>query len=121
MKVSPFVRGRRRISVAFLAVACLSAAGAQTALLDQYCRSCHSEKLKTGGVALEGMSLDHVADRASVWEKVLRKVRTGEMPPPGLPRPDAKVAAAFTSRLASELDRPAAPDTDSGRTAITRV
>ncbi|MGE5327178.1 MAG: c-type cytochrome domain-containing protein, partial [Deltaproteobacteria bacterium] len=53
------------------------------ALVTTYCVGCHSTRLKTGGLALEGLSLQTPADNADVWEKVLRKLRGRQMPPPG--------------------------------------
>ena len=58
----------------------------EQALMNRYCLGCHSAKLRTGGLALEGLDIAHVAGHADTWEKVLRKVRTGEMPPRSLPR-----------------------------------
>ena len=56
--------------------------------MNQYCITCHSEKLKTAGLVLENRDYSHVPEDAEVWEKVVRKLRAGEMPPVGLPRPD---------------------------------
>ena len=52
-----------------------------------YCVTCHNDKLKTGGLVLDRPELADVAAHADVWEKVIRKVRTGMMPPAGNPRP----------------------------------
>src|SRR5260370_337438 len=117
--------GRRWISVAMLAAVWLPLASAQTsaqhALLERYCFTFHSEKLKTGGVALQAMDLGNIGAGDSVWEKVLRKVHTGEMPPRGMPRPDASAAASFASWLESELDRAAVAKPNPGRPAIHRL
>ena len=94
---------------------------AQRALIDRYCVGCHNQKLKTAGIVLEGMNLDNVAESANVLEKVLRKVRTGEMPPVGLPRADARASASFTSWLESALDRAAVAKPNPGRPAIHRL
>ena len=94
---------------------------ANRALVNQFCVACHSQKLQTAGVVLEGISLESVGDGANVWEKVLRKVRTGEMPPVGMPRPDAAATASFTSWLESALDRAAAAKPNPGRPAIHRL
>src|SRR5881394_1438447 len=64
-------------------------AASQRALLDRYCVGCHSQKLRTGGLVLEKLDAAHPADQTETWEKVIRKVRAGLMPPAGLPRPDA--------------------------------
>src|SRR6266481_2220812 len=65
-----------------------SAAASQRALLNRYCVTCHNEKLKTAGLLLDKMDVEHVSAGAEVWEKVVRKLRTGAMPPAGMPRPD---------------------------------
>src|SRR5580658_8601421 len=57
------------------------------AVLDKYCVACHNERLNTAGLRLDKMDPDHVGDVAEIWEKVARKLRTREMPPPGRPRP----------------------------------
>src|SRR5262247_1064300 len=66
---------------------------AQRALIKENCVVCHNQKSKTAGVSLQGLNFDNVGDNSALWEKVLRKVRTGQMPPPGAPRleaPDVK-------------------------------
>src|ERR1700689_1832566 len=80
----------------------------QRALLDQYCVTCHNQKLKTGGLMLDRMDLAHPADNAEAWEKVIRKLRAGMMPPQGLPRPAKAAYEALTASLENELDRAAA-------------
>jgi len=91
------------------------------ALVNQYCVFCHSEKTKTAGVVLEGMDFSNPGANAQVLEKVLRKVRTGEMPPAGMPRPDKPAAAAFTTWLADALDAAAAAHPNPGRPALHRL
>ena len=66
-----------------------STVAAQRAVIDQYCIGCHNEKTKNGGLALDKVDLEHVGDSPEMWEKVTRKLRTREMPPPGRPRRDA--------------------------------
>ncbi len=52
------------------------------ALLKQYCVQCHNSKLKSGGIVLEGISAADASAHPDVSEKVVRKLRAGEMPPP---------------------------------------
>src|SRR5687767_9317651 len=54
----------------------------QKALVDQYCVTCHNNRAKTANLSLEGLDFAHVGDRAELWEKVVRKLRAGVMPPP---------------------------------------
>src|SRR5688572_14213181 len=83
-------------------------ASRQRALLDRYCVTCHNQKLKTAGLTLDTMDVAHVSTNAAVWEKVVRKVRAGVMPPAGRPRPDRSTYEGFASWLENELDRGAA-------------
>src|SRR5687768_17617542 len=78
------------------------------ALLDRYCLACHNDKLKTQGLSLQTIDLADVPDDAEVWEKVIRKLRTGAMPPLGRPRPDQPTVDLFAASLETEIDRAAA-------------
>ena len=91
------------------------------ALVDRYCAGCHSQQLKTGGVVLQGLDMANVGADANVWEKVLRKVRTGEMPPPRLPRPDSPASAEFITWLESSLDKAGTANPNPGRPALHRL
>ena len=93
----------------------------QSALLGRYCVACHNDKLKTGGISLAGNLTDDVGAHASTFEKVLRKVRSGEMPPLGMPRPDAPAQASFIGWLESELDNAAAANPNPGAPAVHRL
>jgi hypothetical protein len=76
--------------------------------LDQYCVGCHNQRLKTAGLMLDRMDIARAAENAEAWEKVLRKVRSGMMPPSGAPRPTRQLIDTFTRGLEAELDRAAA-------------
>src|SRR5580698_5005499 len=91
------------------------------ALVNQYCTGCHNQKLKTGGVSLDLIDTAKVDADARTWEKVLRKVSAGEMPPAGLPRPAAATAAEFTQWLAGQLDQAAAAHPNPGHPTIHRL
>ncbi|MEE8130455.1 MAG: DUF1592 domain-containing protein [Vicinamibacterales bacterium] len=93
-----------------------SSASPHRALLDRYCVTCHNERLKTAGLTLDTMELARVGTGADVWEKVIRKLRAGSMPPPGRPRPDSSGSTAFVSYLETELERTATANPDPGRT-----
>jgi hypothetical protein len=77
------------------------------ALLKQYCVTCHNERTKTGGLALDTMSLASIPAGADVWEKVIRKVRGGQMPPAGMPRPAQAALDGFVTHLESSIDKAA--------------
>ena len=90
-------------------------------LLDRYCVGCHNRELKTAGVEFESPDLARVGDDAAIWEKVVRQIRTGAMPPEGMPRPPAEDRSAFSSWLESALDLAAETDPDPGRPAAFRL
>ena len=92
---------------------------AHETLLQQYCITCHNERLSSRGTVpleLETATLTDVSANAELWEKVIRKLRTGSMPPLGRPRPDAAVSDGFASWLENEIDRVAAVQPNPGRT-----
>jgi mono/diheme cytochrome c family protein len=91
------------------------------AVLDKYCITCHNQRLKTGGLALDVLDLAQLSEHADVWEKVVRKLRTGAMPPVGRPRPDTAVADSVTSWLEAELDRAALEHPNPGRPTLHRL
>ncbi len=86
------------------------------ALLNQYCVSCHNERLRTSGLSLETIDFSDVGADAEVWEKVLRKLRLGAMPPAGRPRPDRATSDVLISSMEAEIDRVAARHPNPGRT-----
>ena len=91
----------------------------QKALLDRYCLTCHTQRLKERGtvpIALDSLDLSQVGANAATWEKVVVKMRAGLMPPAGSPRPDKATHDAFASWLESELDRNGAAHPNPGRT-----
>ncbi|MEO8096125.1 MAG: DUF1592 domain-containing protein [Acidobacteriota bacterium] len=91
------------------------------AMLNQYCIGCHSERLKTGNLVLEKLDPSSPAGQVDVWEKVVRKVRAGMMPPAGAPRPDRTVLDAFAGRLEGALDRESAAHPNPGSIALHRL
>ena len=98
-----------------------SPSASHRAVLDQYCVTCHNQRLKTGGLTLDAVDLDKIAERADIWEKVVRKLRTGAMPPPGLRRPDAATYHSLTAWLEGELDGAAAAHPNPGRPMLHRL
>lgn len=98
-----------------------SNATARQPFLDRYCVACHSQKLKTAGIVLENSAPDHPASHAEVWEKVVGKLDSGEMPPAGMPRPDAASAKLFEAGITSDLDSAARQKPYAGRTVVRRL
>ena len=91
------------------------------ALLNQYCTGCHNQKLRSGNIALDQLDTSKVDANAKTWEKVLRKISSGEMPPTGLPRPDHAAASSFTEWLGGQLDQAAATHPNPGHPTIHRL
>jgi mono/diheme cytochrome c family protein len=87
------------------------------ALVDKYCLSCHSSRVKTAGLDLEALNLDTPGVNAETWEKVIARLRAGSMPPPGRPRPDKATYHAVASRLEETVDRAWEAKPDPGRIA----
>ncbi len=93
---------------------------AQTPLettVNRYCVGCHNDKLKTAGLSLAAAG----TAPSDTLEKVLRKLRAGEMPPPGIPAPDAATRGAIVSSLETQLDKQAAEHPNPGAPAIHRL
>jgi len=98
-----------------------SAAQDPRALLKQYCVTCHNDRLKTGGLSLAELDPALAGEHSDLWEKVVRKVRIGMMPPSGAPRPSADTLHQFVSSLVTTLDRAAAAKPNAGRPMIHRM
>ena len=97
-----------------------AAVSPQRALIDQYCMGCHSDRVKSGGLALSQLNLDSVDQSAEIAEKVIRKLRGGQMPPASAKRPDARAAAEFVTWLETKIDAAPAMSTP-GRVPLRRL
>jgi hypothetical protein len=95
------------------------AAALDRSVLDRYCVTCHNERLKTAGLMLDKIDLSQLAGQAPVLEKVILKLRSGQMPPAGRPRPDEAAVDTFVTALENSLDRAASPNP--GRVAAHRL
>jgi hypothetical protein len=90
-------------------------------LMKQYCFGCHNDRAKIGGLSLEHVDLADVGSHADVWERVVRKLQSGQMPPVGRPRPDAAAVKTFVASLEGSLDRAAAAKPNPGRPVTHRL
>lgn len=83
------------------------------ALLDQYCSTCHDQDEKVAGLDFDGLDFDNMHKDAETWEKVVRKVKSGVMPPGGEPRPDREamddLALAVEERIDATAETVVAP------------
>jgi mono/diheme cytochrome c family protein len=93
----------------------------ETALLKQYCVTCHNERAKQGGLVLDGLDPVQVAGHSETWEKVVRKIKTGMMPPSNMPRPDRPVLDALAANLEARLDKSADPAAPLATPALHRL
>jgi len=98
-----------------------AAAVPDAAFLQQYCLTCHNARAKAGGLVLEGLDSANTTGHAEVWEKVVRKLRTGMMPPDGAPKPADAAREAFAVSLEASLDRAADRQVDPGAPALHRL
>jgi hypothetical protein len=91
------------------------------ATLQKYCVGCHNSQRKVGGLTFEGLDTRNVAADVDLWERIVVKLRTAEMPPPSRPRPDQTTYAALVAHLESALDAAAAARPRPGRVAVHRL
>jgi len=87
---------------------------APAAVLEQYCVTCHNPRLKTAGLAIDTAELSRVGTNPELWEKVVRKLRSGAMPPLNSPRPNKAAYDSVSTFLETELDRAAATKPNPG-------
>lgn len=102
---------------AIAAVASNTPAQHDAGLLKRYCFTCHNNRLKTAELSLETIDPANVGKDAATWEKVLKKLQSGAMPPMGRPRPDGAAYANYATWLTSELDGAVKADPRPGRPA----
>src|SRR6185369_6832595 len=91
------------------------------ALLDQYCVGCHNQRSKTAGLMLDTMDLADVGKHGEVWEKAIRKLRGGLMPPPGSRQPERATVESFIAWLETSLDQAAAKTQNPGGVTLHRL
>lgn len=91
------------------------------ALVETYCLTCHNERTQSGGMVLEGKDPSNVEAEPETWERAIRKLRAGTMPPRGRPRPDTPVLTAFVEGLESDLDAAAVAAPNPGRKGVHRL
>ena len=112
---------RRDPALAFAQAGALSGAAPVRAVLDRYCVTCHNQRLKTAGLLLDQLDLTGAAEHVEAWEKIARKLRAREMPPPGSPRPPAVELGAAAAWFESAADAAAEANPNPGRVAVHRL
>ena len=125
----------RQVGVCAFALAALAPVSAQgpaapydaasaQALVQRYCLACHTAAREARGlvpVAFDGLDAGDVGADTDVWERIVRKLRLGMMPPAGRPRPAADVHERFLGWLEGGLDAAAVEHPDPGRPAVRRL
>jgi len=98
-----------------------TAAAAHRETLQLYCIGCHSGPTPFAGLNLEALNTANLEENGAVWEKMLRKLRDRQMPPAGMPRPDAATYEALVKYIETERDRLAEVKPNPGRTTLHRL
>jgi mono/diheme cytochrome c family protein len=98
----------------------VSPASSHRGMLDRYCVTCHNQRLVTAGLKLDQADVANPGEGAEIWEKVVRKLRTGMMPPANMPQPSMDDRRALLSWLETSLDKAAAAKPNPGRTETLR-
>jgi mono/diheme cytochrome c family protein len=93
----------------------------QTALVKQYCVTCHNDRAKAGQLTLASFDAAQAADHLDVTEKMIRKLRAGMMPPAGARRPEAAQLDALATALENRVDRAAAVNPNPGSRPFQRL
>ncbi|HYJ93079.1 MAG TPA: DUF1592 domain-containing protein, partial [Vicinamibacterales bacterium] len=101
-------------------IGAVSPASSHRGMLDRYCVTCHNQRLATAGLKLDEADVANPGEGAEIWEKVVRKLRTGMMPPPNVPQPSMDDRRALLSWLETSLDKAAAAKPNPGRTETLR-
>ncbi|HWF10954.1 MAG TPA: DUF1592 domain-containing protein, partial [Bryobacteraceae bacterium] len=109
----------RYLSIFLMLAASLSAQ--DRGFLNQYCVACHNSKTKIAGLTFDTADLSKTPAHAEMWEKVIKKLRTGAMPPIGMPKPDKAAVETFVSGVEASIDRAAVARPNPGRPALHRL
>jgi mono/diheme cytochrome c family protein len=96
-------------------------ASSPKALVTRYCVTCHNDRAKTGGLSLQQIDFNNVPEAAETWEKVVRKLRGGMMPPLGAPRPEQAAIEGLVSFAETSIDRAAVAAPNPGRSPLHRL
>jgi len=91
------------------------------ALINRYCIACHNQKLRTAKLALDALDLTHPEKDALTWERAIRKLRGGMMPPPGASRPPLEAVNTMAGYLENSLDKASAASPNPGSVRIHRL
>ena len=97
------------------------APGDATALVKQYCATCHNDRTRSGNLSLASFDAGQAGAIPDVAEKMIRRLRVGMMPPPGAKRPPAATLQELAATLEVTLDRVAAEHPNPGTRPFQRL
>src|SRR5687768_2677534 len=90
-------------------------------VIDRYCATCHNQRTRAGNLALDTLDVSAAGREPQTWEKVVRKLRTGMMPPSGAPRPDRATLDGLAASIETTIDRAARTAPNPGSPALHRL
>src|SRR4051812_42876875 len=90
-------------------------------VVTKYCVSCHNERVKTAGLMLDKANISDPSATADIWEKAIRKMRVGMMPPQNAPHPDVPTQTSLITYLTTALDRAGLQHPNPGRPLVHRL
>jgi mono/diheme cytochrome c family protein len=93
----------------------------QKAVIDQYCVTCHNQRTKTAGLALDALELTKLPEHAEIWEKAIMKLRGHLMPPPNAKQPPPAATQSLISWLETSLDQASASNPNPGSISLHRL
>jgi len=94
------------------------------AMVDRYCVGCHNQRTNTPAanpLYLDKVDLANPEADAVIWERVVRKLDVGAMPPQGSPRPDQATMTGFLAHVTGALDRAAEAQNNPGTFQLHRL
>jgi len=92
-----------------------------TGVVQTYCQVCHNDAMMTGNLSLSGFEVENVPNTPAIAEKMIRKLRAGMMPPPGMPRPSPETLLALVEELETRVDEIAAANPNPGVRRFQRL
>jgi len=92
-----------------------------SATINRYCVTCHNQRLKTAKLEFDKLDVTHPENDALVWERAIRKLRGGMMPPPGAARPPVADTQALAAYLETALDKAGIANPNPGSVRIHRL
>src|SRR4051812_4546688 len=91
------------------------------ATIDQYCITCHNQRTKTAGLALDTLDMTKLSEHADIWEKAILKLRGHLMPPPNAKQPEPAAVQSLVTWLENSLDQAALANPNPGNIQVHRL